>query len=146
MASVIISLGVVNTIIAAACSELAGPDEVGGLFGAMETVESGAGMIGPTIGGILYSYGLTPILVVVVGIYGAIFLAVLLYYRPFIVEYVAKRASVTLKDVHSGHTSDASDHHTNLSASTAVPSLSDKGNASTSVRPDDREPATKDKD
>lgn len=40
VAFVIMALGVVNTTISSACSSLAGKDQVGGLFGVMESVES----------------------------------------------------------------------------------------------------------
>ena len=49
MAIVIVCLGVMNTALAAACSRLAGGDQVGGLFGFMESLESLAGLVGPTV-------------------------------------------------------------------------------------------------
>ncbi len=35
---------------ASACGKLAGPDQVGGLFGLLEALESLAGIFGPTLG------------------------------------------------------------------------------------------------
>ncbi|KAK3256431.1 hypothetical protein CYMTET_34432 [Cymbomonas tetramitiformis] len=49
----VIALGVMNTAITSACSSMAGGDQLGGLFGVLEAVESLAGMIGPAIGGLL---------------------------------------------------------------------------------------------
>ncbi len=48
----VIALGVMNTAIAAACSSLAEGDQLGGLFGVLESVEAVAGMLGPTLGGL----------------------------------------------------------------------------------------------
>ena len=41
----VIALGVMNTAIATACSSLADGDQLGGLFGVLESVESVAGMV-----------------------------------------------------------------------------------------------------
>lgn len=51
----VLALGVMNTAISAACSSLADGDQLGGLFGVLESVESVAGMIGPTLGGLAAS-------------------------------------------------------------------------------------------
>ena len=48
----VIALGVMNTAITTACSFLADGDQLGGLFGVMESVESIAGMVGPALGGL----------------------------------------------------------------------------------------------
>merc|ERR1719263_1281955 len=52
--SVILSLGVLNTSISATASRIANKDDIGGLFGVIEAVESVSGIIGPTLGGILH--------------------------------------------------------------------------------------------
>ncbi len=44
----VVSLGVMNTAITAACSNLADGDELGGFFGVLESVESVAGMVRTT--------------------------------------------------------------------------------------------------
>ena len=49
----VISLGVMNTAITSACSNLAEGDQLGGLFGVLESVESVAGIVGPSLGGAL---------------------------------------------------------------------------------------------
>ena len=46
----VISLGVMNTAITSACSNLAEGDQLGGLFGVLESVESVAGIVGPSLG------------------------------------------------------------------------------------------------
>eukprot|EP00957_Ditylum_brightwellii_P135814 10358633-Ditylum_brightwellii.AAC.1 len=47
------TLGVINTILTADTSGIAPSNEMGGLYGALEAVESAAGMIGPIVGGSL---------------------------------------------------------------------------------------------
>jgi len=49
----VISLGVMNTAITTAASNLADGSQLGGFFGFLESVESSAGIIGPTLGGLL---------------------------------------------------------------------------------------------
>jgi MFS family permease len=88
MALVIIALGVVNTAIASACSQLADSSQVGGLFGALESVESLAGMVGPLVGGYTYRhYGSMTVLGLVVALYLLVGIAVVMGYRRFIVNY-----------------------------------------------------------
>ena len=53
----VIALGVMNTAITTACSGLADGDQLGGLFGVLESVESVAGIVGPSLGGALSAYG-----------------------------------------------------------------------------------------
>lgn len=50
---IITSLGVVNTIFTADTSKIANPQELGGLFGLLSSVESLAGIAGPILGGAL---------------------------------------------------------------------------------------------
>lgn len=80
-----------NTSISSACSNLADPSEIGGLFGILEAVESTAGLVGPAVGGMLHRLGPSVPLYSVVVIYGAIFVAVLAGYRNHIVKYGASR-------------------------------------------------------
>lgn len=87
MAGVIICLGVMNTAIASACARLAGQDQVGGLYGIMESMENLAGMFGPAFGGLLFKINpLLPICTVVL-IYFTVFVAVWAFYRPTIIQY-----------------------------------------------------------
>eukprot|EP00526_Cylindrotheca_closterium_P010039 CAMPEP_0113631366 /NCGR_PEP_ID=MMETSP0017_2-20120614/16300_1 /TAXON_ID=2856 /ORGANISM="Cylindrotheca closterium" /LENGTH=408 /DNA_ID=CAMNT_0000541873 /DNA_START=227 /DNA_END=1453 /DNA_ORIENTATION=- /assembly_acc=CAM_ASM_000147 len=50
---IITALGIVNTIFTADTSKIASPQELGGLFGVLSSVESMAGIVGPMIGGAL---------------------------------------------------------------------------------------------
>ncbi|KAJ1431831.1 major facilitator superfamily domain-containing protein [Ochromonadaceae sp. CCMP2298] len=85
MAAVIIALGVMNTAMASACTHLAGRDQVGGLYGVIDAFESLAGLVGPTLGGLLFKYNpLLPIAVVVL-MYALVFVAVYLYYHKHII-------------------------------------------------------------
>mmetsp|Transcript_20403 Transcript_20403/g.40476 ORF Transcript_20403/g.40476 Transcript_20403/m.40476 type:complete len:572 (+) Transcript_20403:71-1786(+) len=54
---VILSLGVVNVAVAAAVSQVASSEEVGGLFGVVEAMESVSGIIGPALGGAVAKWG-----------------------------------------------------------------------------------------
>ena len=87
MGLVIISLGVVNTIMSAACTVIAEKDQVGGLFGVMEAVESIAGLVGPTIGGLLYRVDPNLPILSVVAIYALVFLCTLGFYKKHILEF-----------------------------------------------------------
>jgi DHA1 family tetracycline resistance protein-like MFS transporter len=51
--AIITALGVVNTIFTADTSKIASPQELGGLFGVLSSVESMAGIAGPILGGAL---------------------------------------------------------------------------------------------
>lgn len=86
MAVVIICLGIMNTAIASACSRLAGADQVGGLYGVMESVENLAGLVGPALGGVLFKINKTLPIVSVVFIYLCVFVAVWKFYRSTIIE------------------------------------------------------------
>eukprot|EP00586_Coscinodiscus_wailesii_P021296 CAMPEP_0172502970 /NCGR_PEP_ID=MMETSP1066-20121228/164658_1 /TAXON_ID=671091 /ORGANISM="Coscinodiscus wailesii, Strain CCMP2513" /LENGTH=478 /DNA_ID=CAMNT_0013278473 /DNA_START=69 /DNA_END=1505 /DNA_ORIENTATION=+ len=88
----IISLGVVNTIISADASGLVPSSEMGSLFGTLEAVESGAGIIGPIIGGTLSL--IEPVnapLMAVVSLYGIVFCMVYFGYERFV---LCKRSAV----------------------------------------------------
>jgi Major Facilitator Superfamily len=50
---IIVALGLINTIFTADTSKIASPDELGGLFGVLSSVESLAGIAGPIVGGLL---------------------------------------------------------------------------------------------
>lgn len=85
MGAVIVALGVVNTSMATAISRLAPADQVGGLFGVMEAVESASGLVGPMLGGLLFRLGPNVPLATVVAIYAVVFVAVYLFYKESIV-------------------------------------------------------------
>lgn len=88
-APMVIALGVLNTAITTACSRLASGDQLGGLFGVLESVESVAGMVGPTLGGLLTKYHPDLPLAAVCCSYGAAFVLVLLFFG----KHVAKDSS-----------------------------------------------------
>jgi hypothetical protein len=94
MAGVIVALGVMNTAMAAACSHLAGADQVGGLFGVLEAMESLSGLIGPTLGGVLFRMGPNIPLISVVCIYAVVFLAVYVFYRDTVVRMKPTKSKV----------------------------------------------------
>jgi len=85
MAFVIVALGVVNTAMSSACSHLADSNQVGGLLGVMDAVESLGGLVGPSLGGILFKLGPNVPLITVVIIYAAVFIAVYQYFQSAIV-------------------------------------------------------------
>lgn len=69
----VLSLGVMNTAITTVCSRLAEADQLGGLFGVLESVESVAGMVGPAAGGLLSRYHEHATLTAVLGAYALAF-------------------------------------------------------------------------
>ena len=85
MAFVIVALGVVNTAMSSACSHLADSNQVGGLLGVMDAVESLGGLVGPSLGGMLFKLGPNVPLITVVVIYAAVFIAVYQYFQTAIV-------------------------------------------------------------
>jgi hypothetical protein len=92
MAAVIVALGVLNTAMSSACSRLAQKDQVGGLIGVMEGVESLAGLFGPALGGVLFRLHPSLPIVSVVGIYLAVGLAIFLFYKKTIVDFSQAQA------------------------------------------------------
>jgi len=94
---IITALGVLNTILTGDTATLASPEEVGGLHGVLESVESVAGMVGPVAGGALAL--IDPIgapLVAVVGLYFAVLLLVSFGYEKLI---LTRHAASVKKDV-----------------------------------------------
>lgn len=87
MAMVIVALGVMNTAINSSCSRLADANQIGGLTGLMESVESLAGLIGPTLGGVLFRLNKNVPIITVVLLYTMIFIAILLYFKKFILKH-----------------------------------------------------------
>jgi len=86
-ASIITALGVLNTILTADTASLASPDEVGGLYGVLESVESVAGILGPIVGGSLAI--IEPIrapLAAVVFLYVIVLLLVTFWYDKLIIR------------------------------------------------------------
>lgn len=82
---IITALGVVNTIFTADTSKIASPDQLGGLFGVLGSMESLAGIIGPILGGSLAK--IHPVhgpLMAVVFLYSAVFTLVLWGYEGII--------------------------------------------------------------
>jgi len=82
----VIALGVMNTAITTACSFLADGDQLGGLFGIMESVESVAGMVGPALGGLAAAYHADLPLAAVCGSYAVAFVLVLLFFNTHVAQ------------------------------------------------------------
>lgn len=83
---IVTALGVVNTIFTADTSKIADPQELGGLFGVLASVESLAGIAGPILGGALAK--IDPVqgpLVAVVALYGIVFSMVYWGYERIVV-------------------------------------------------------------
>ena len=79
---IINALGTLNTILTADSGAIAPREEVGSLFGILQAAESGAGIIGPFIGGLVSRrFGTDATLLGVVFVYGALFLFVSSVYR-----------------------------------------------------------------
>ena len=90
----VIALGVMNTAITTACSGLAEGDQLGGLFGVLESVESVAGIVGPSLGGLLGSLaGTSGALAAVLGCYSTAFVLVLTGYHHILSAAAKKKAA-----------------------------------------------------
>jgi len=64
----ILALGIINNSINTTVTRLGGREKVGGLMGVLDTAEKLAGVVGPTLGGFLYSRDpFTPVLAVCLG-------------------------------------------------------------------------------
>lgn len=111
MASIIVALGVMNTAITSACAHLAGRDQLGGLYGVIDAVESLAGLVGPALGGVLYrAHPRLPIVTVVL-IYMALFVAIRLYFYEYVMTVALNnkaRGSSSVKDAHTKPSEDGS--------------------------------------
>ena len=87
-AGIVTALGLVNTIFSADTSQIAPPDQIGGLFGVLAAVESAAGMAGPLLGGALsYVHPIKAPLSAVVALYIIIFLMVFFGYEHLVLNY-----------------------------------------------------------
>ena len=92
---IITALGVMNTVISADTSKIASSDEIGGLTGLLDAVQSASGIMGPIIGGVLgrISWGkdinstnsFAP-LVAVVTTYGVILILVVTGYEKYVIN------------------------------------------------------------
>ena len=90
----VLALGVMNTAITTACSGLADGDQLGGLFGVLESVESVAGVIGPALGGALSRSGEAATLGAVCSAYAiALVLVALLFRKHVVAPALAKEAT-----------------------------------------------------
>jgi len=89
----VIALGVMNTAITTACSFLADGDQLGGLFGIMESVESIAGMVGPALGGLAAAYHADLPLAAVCGSYAATFVLVMLFFNKHVAQAQAGKSA-----------------------------------------------------
>ncbi|CAK0807317.1 unnamed protein product [Prorocentrum cordatum] len=93
-----IALGVLNTAITTACSCLADGDQLGGFFGVMESVESIAGMVGPTIGGLAAARHADLPLAAVCSSYAAAFVLVLLFFGRHVAQITPDAPTGSKKD------------------------------------------------
>lgn len=85
---IVTALGVINTIFTADTSRIASPNELGGLFGLLGSVESLAGISGPIVGGLLAKY-VHPIwgpLFAVLTLYGFVFVMIFLGYERIVCQ------------------------------------------------------------
>merc|ERR1712070_434111 len=87
---VILAVGVLNTGISTAVSQIASTSEVGGLIGVIEAVESSTGIIGPMVGGLVG--GLSPLapLYMVLSMYAVLSTATLLFYSRTVDSRIAE--------------------------------------------------------
>merc|ERR1719247_558526 len=88
---------VMNTAITTACSFLADGDQLGGLFGVMESVESVAGMVGPALGGLAASWHADLPLAAMCGCYGIAAVLVVLFFPKHVVRSPTHASSVDKK-------------------------------------------------
>ena len=95
MAAVIVALGVMNSAITAAASKLAPPTERGGTMGVMESVESVAGLLGPTVGGLLFRLGEHVPIASVVSIYAVVFVTIYIFFRSSVVTALPPTRAAT---------------------------------------------------
>jgi MFS family permease len=108
-ALIITALGVVNTILTADTSRVAPANEIGGLYGVLEAVQSGAGMVGPMLGGALaFVHPIHAPLAAVVGLYGLIFVLVTFGYEHYVLSS-QQPAKITCKSIPEGKVVDARD-------------------------------------
>ena len=89
----VVALGVMNTAIAASSARLALSDELGGFFGVLESVESVAGLLGPTLGGLLARTHEHAALGAVVTCYALVFALVALFYNAHVARATKPRPS-----------------------------------------------------
>lgn len=92
---IVMALGVINTIFTADTSKIANPNELGGLFGLLGSMESLAGITGPILGGLLARY-VHPIwgpLYAVLSLYGGVFLMIFWGYERIVCQgkHIEKR-------------------------------------------------------
>jgi MFS transporter, DHA1 family, tetracycline resistance protein len=97
---IIMALGVVNTIFAADTSQIADPEDLGGLFGILGSVESMAGIIGPVVGGFLAKLPMEQApLYAVVFLYGTVFAMVFFGYGSVVGAQTEARKEKQKKDL-----------------------------------------------
>lgn len=91
------SLGVMNAAISTISSHVADADQLGGFFGVMESVENVAGIVGPTLGGLLAQAGGNATAAAVVGCYAMAFLLVLLFFEKHVAMHTDATAAAAAK-------------------------------------------------
>jgi hypothetical protein len=88
----VMALGVLNTLISSACASLASGEQLGGLFGVLDSVENLAGIFGPLLGGQLARVGPAAPLAVVVGCYVINAALIACFYHEHVVLAPARAA------------------------------------------------------
>jgi DHA1 family tetracycline resistance protein-like MFS transporter len=102
---IINALGILNTVITADIGSIAPSNELGGLFGILQSAESAAGMIGPFLGGVVSHYFgdfddvISAPLLAIVGIYTFLFFFVLWGYDKLILACVRGPLNHDVSDV-----------------------------------------------
>lgn len=86
---IVVSLGLVNTVLTVDAGRCVPPSEIGGLYGILAAAESAAGMVGPVIGGGLVRLGwgengVGAPLGTVVGLYGLLWVMITLGYERLV--------------------------------------------------------------
>jgi len=97
---IVTALGMLNTILTADTTYLASSDEIGSLFGLLASMESGAGMVGPLLGGILSRY-VHPIyapLFFVMGLYTIVGILMAWGYKKHVLDTQKKRQHSNVAD------------------------------------------------
>ena len=85
-AGTVLASGVVSTLFSSDTSQIAKPGEAGAFFGVVATIESGAGMVGPIVGGSLAQLATEAPLFATSALTGIIGVLVWLGYEPFVLE------------------------------------------------------------
>lgn len=87
----VLATGAVATLFATDTSQVAAPEEAGAFFGVVATIESGAGMIGPLLGGTLAKWSSEAPLVATTSLTALVGAMVWLGYEPIVLTRISKK-------------------------------------------------------